>query len=105
MSNRVKIIDRGYESIQGGLSIFALTFGAVGVGASADFHFLKSEADLSAFGAEFYPVLITVGLSVFLGAMVLKGIGAWVHNKFWLKIELAEKLHGLASRIDPRRSN
>lgn len=105
MSNRVNIIDRGYENIQGALSIIALTFGALGAGGAIDFYFLKAEADLSAFGAEFYPALITTGLSVFAVTMVLKLAGVWVHNKFWLKIELAEKLHGLASRIDPRRSN
>jgi len=41
MSNRVNIIDRGYENIQGGLSIIALTFGALGAGGAIDFYFLK----------------------------------------------------------------
>lgn len=95
--------DAVYENIQGVLSMFALTFGALGFVGAADFYFLKSEADLSAFGAEFYPALIATGLSLFAVIMVLKGIGAWVHNSFWLKIEFANKLTALAERVDPRR--
>lgn len=95
--------DATYENIQGVLSVFALTFGALGIGGAADFHFLKSEADLSAFGAEFYPALIATGLGVFVVTMVLKGIGAWIHNSFWLRIEFANKLTALAERVDPRR--
>lgn len=92
-----------YDSVQGVLSWFSLTLGATWIGASADFHFLKSEADLSAFGAEFYPALI--GWSGF-GFALIAGIQIWgyvVENKFWLKVELANRLHGLASKVDPRR--
>lgn len=95
--------DTVYENTQGVLSILALTFGALGIGGAIDFYMLKSEADLSAFGAEFYPALIATGLSVFAIAMVLKGIGAWVQNSFWLRIEFANKLTALAERVDPRR--
>jgi len=95
--------DTVYENTQGVLSMFALTFGALGAGGAIDFHFLKSEADLSAFGAEFYPALIATGLSVFAVAMVLKLVGASVHNSFWLRIELSNKLYSVAERVDPRR--
>lgn len=100
-----KVINRDtvYENTQGVLSMLALTFGALGFVGAADFYFLKSEADLSAFGAEFYPALIATGLSVFAVTMSIKLVGALVHNHFWLRIEFANKLTALAQKIDPRR--
>lgn len=92
-----------YDNVQGVLSWFSLTLGATWVGASIDFHFLKAEADLSAFGAEFYPLLI--GWSGF-GFALVAGIQLWGYlakNKFWLKVELSNKLYSFADKVDPRR--
>lgn len=94
---------RTYENIQGGLSILALTFGALLVGGSADFYFLKAETDLSAFGAEFYPALIGVSLSIFAVVMLLKLWGAFAFNGFYLKIQISNFLYKMANKIDPRR--
>ena len=103
----IRVINRSksYNAIQGVLGTFGLVFGAMFVGGSIDYFMLKSEADLSAFGAELYPALLSfsgIGLAVVLGLMAW---GYVVQNKFWVKIEIAETLHRLASKIDPRRSN
>jgi|SRR6056297_1971364 len=94
-----------YNAVQGVLGTFGLTFGALFVGGSVDYYMLKSEADLSAFGAELYPTLLSfsgIGLAVVVGLMAW---GYVVHNKFWVKIEIAETLRRVASKIDPRRGN
>ena len=100
-----KVINRSsaYAATQGVLGTLGLTFGALTAGASIDFFMLKSEADLSAFGAELYPALITAGL-VGLGATVALMVwGYLVHNRFWLRIDLANNLRSLAEKVDPRR--
>ena len=102
-ARRINSTGSTYETFQGVLGWFSLPLGATWVGASIDFHLLKSEADLSAFGAEFYPALI--GWSGF-GFALVAGIQIWgyvVENKFWLKVELANRLHRFADKVDPRR--
>jgi len=96
---------RTYENIQGVLSTFALAFGALFVGAGIDYTMLKSEADLSAFGAELYPTLIGVSGLAFAVIILLKLWGAFALNGFYLKIQIAEKFYSLANTIDPRRKS
>jgi len=102
-NTKIRNTDTAYEAIQGSLSVVTLVAGASAAGASIDFFMLKSEADLSAFGAEFYPVLISGSFTVAGIAIALKLLGHANKNQFWLRIELANKLNRLSSRIDPRR--
>lgn len=95
--------NRVHDNIQGVLSTIALATGATATAVSIDFYMLKSEADLSAFGAEFYPTLITASFAIFGVTMALKVWGHLANNHFWLRIEFANKLTALAERVDPRR--
>jgi len=95
--------NRAYENIQGVLSTLALMFGAVAAGVGIDHYMLKAEADLTAFGAEFYPTLFAYSLIGFSIVVVAKVWGHLAQNRFWLKIELSNNLHRIADRIDPRR--
>ena len=42
--------------------------------------------------------------SVGLMAVAIKLAMGWFSNKFWVKIQIANKLHALAGKIDPRRN-
>lgn len=95
--------NRVHENIQGVLSTIALVSGAIAAGASIDFNMLRAEADLSAFGAQHYPTIITASFAIFGVTMALKLWGHLANNGFWLRIELSNKLYSVAERVDPRR--
>jgi len=103
MNTKIINRDTAYDAIQGSLSIVALIAGASAIGASIDFYMLQSEADLTALGAQLYPVLISGGFTVLAITIALKLLGHANNNKFFLRIRLANTLSRLSSRIDPRR--
>ena len=94
---------RTYDNIQGLLSYAVLLSGAVGVAFWVDYNNLLGADDLSVWGYAYGPVIFQTFFGVFAVALIAKLWGAWVHNKFWLKAEIADKLHAIADKIDPRR--
>ena len=94
---------RTYDNIQGLLSYAVLIGGAIGVALWIDYHQLLGENDLSSWGYSYAPVIFQTFFGIFAVALVAKLWGGWVHNKFYLKIEIADKLHAFADKIDPRR--
>ena len=94
---------RTYDNIQGLLSYAVLIGGAIGVAFWVDYYELLAESDLSTWGYSYGPVIFQTFFAIFAVALVAKLWGGWVYNKFWLKIEIANKLHATAEKIDPRR--
>ena len=94
---------RTYENIQGLLSYAVLIGGAVGFTFWVDYYQLLGENDLTSWGYTYTPVIFQTFFGVFAVALIAKLWGGWVHNKFYLKIEIADKLHAFADKIDPRR--
>lgn len=94
---------RTYENIQGLLSYTVLLSGAIALAFTLEYNNLVSEKDITAWGLQNVPVIFNTAWVIFGIAIIAKVWGAWIENKFWLKVELADKLHALAYRIDPRR--
>lgn len=94
---------RTYDTIQGLLSYVVLFSGAIAVALSADYYFLVQENDITAWGLKHTPVIFNTAWAIFAIAIVAKVWGFWIENKFWLKGEIADKLHQIANKIDPRR--
>lgn len=94
---------RTYENIQGLLSYTVLLSGGVALAFTLEYNNLVSEKDITAWGLQNVPVIFNTAWAIFGIAIIAKVWGAWVENKFWLKGKIADKLHALAYRIDPRR--
>lgn len=94
---------RTYDNIQGALTYAVLVSGFVALTFAIDLSDRVALGDLTAWGATYVPQIIAVSSIVFGLAVIAKAWGAWVHNKFWIKKDLADKLHLVAYRIDPRR--
>jgi len=94
---------RTYENIQGLLSYAVLIGGTIGFAFWVDYYQLLGENDLTSWGYTYTPVIFQTFFGIFAVALIAKLWGAWVHNKFWLKAEIADKLHAIADKIDPRR--
>jgi hypothetical protein len=94
---------RTYETIQGLLSYAVLISGIVGFAFWVDYSNLLGANDLSTWGYSYGPVIFQTFFGVFAVALIAKLWGAWVHNKFWLKVEIADFLQKMSVRIDPRR--
>jgi hypothetical protein len=98
-----QMTQRTYDNIQGLLSYAVLIGGAVGFAFWVDYYELLGASDLSTWGYSYGPVIFQTFFGIFAVALIAKLWGAWVHNKFWLKVEIADKLHAIAEKIDPRR--
>ena len=98
-----QMTQRTYDNIQGLLSYAVLITGAVGFAFWVDYHELLGASDLSTWGYSYGPVIFQTFFGIFAVALVAKLWGAWIHNKFWLKVEIADKLYNTAYKIDPRR--
>lgn len=94
---------RTYDNIQGLLSYAVLIGGLMGLMFWVDYYQLLGENSLSSWGHAYTPVIFQTFFGVFAVASIAKLWGAWVYNKFWLKIEIANRLHTTADKIDPRR--
>lgn len=94
---------RTYDNIQGLLSYGVLLGGAIGFAFMVDYYQLLGANDLTPWGYAYAPVIFQSFLGLFAISLVAKLWGGWVYNKFWLKAEIADKLHRTADRIDPRR--
>lgn len=92
-----------YENIQGILSYGVLLGGAIGVALWVDYYQLLNANDLTPWGYAYTPVIFQSFFALFAVSLIAKIWGAWVHNKFWLKIEIADKLRNTADKLDPRR--
>ena len=92
-----------YETIQGVLSYVVLLSLAVALTFTIDYHNLLGANDLTTWGKQFMPPFFNTAWAIFALALVAKVWGSWIHNRFWLKLELAKKLHATADKLDPRR--
>lgn len=92
-----------YENIQGLLSYAVLISGAIALVFTLDYNNLVIEKDITAWGLQNVPIIFNTAWAIFGIAIIAKAWGAWVQNKFWLKAQLADKLHNTANKIDPRR--
>ena len=98
-----KMSSRTYEIIQGVLSYVVLMSLALAATFTIDYNNLLGANDLTAWAREFMPPFIITTWAIFAVAVVVKLWGAWVQYRFWYRIDLSNKLHALAERIDPRR--
>jgi len=94
---------RTYENIQGLLSYAVLISGAIALALTLEYNNLVLENDITAWGLQNVPTIFNTAWAIFGVAIIAKVWGAWVHNKFWLKVEIADKLYNTAYKIDPRR--
>lgn len=94
---------RAYDNIQGLLSYGVLIGGAIGFTFWADYNFRLLDNDLTAWGYAYVPTIYNSFFTLFAVSLIAKLWGGWVHNKFWLKARLADKLHATAYKLDPRR--
>ena len=94
---------RTYENIQGLLSYAVLLSGGVALAFTLEYNNLVFENDITAQGLQILPVIFNTAWAIFAVAIIAKAWGAWVQNKFWLKVEIADKLYNTAYKIDPRR--
>ena len=98
-----KMSSRTYEIIQGVLSYVVLMSLALAATFTIDYNNLLGANDLTAWAREFMPPFIITTWAIFAVAVVVKLWGAWVQYRFWYRIDLSNKLHALAERIDTRR--
>jgi hypothetical protein len=98
-----KMSSRTYENVQGVLSYVVLLSLAIAATFTIDYNNLLGANDLTAWAREFMPPFIITTWAIFAVAVVAKVWGALVHFGFWYRIDLSNKLHALAERIDPRR--
>ena len=98
-----KMTSRTYENIQGVLSYIVLFSVAIALTFTVDYYDLLAVSDLSVWGKTFMPPFIIGAWTIFGLAVVAKVWGAVVHFNFWYRIDISNKLHDLANRIDPRR--
>lgn len=94
---------RAYDNIQGLLSYGVLIGGTIGLVFWIDYHQLLGANDLTSFGYTYTPIIWQIFFGLFAVSLIAKAWGAWVYNNFWLKARLADRLHAIAYRIDPRR--
>lgn len=94
---------RAYDNIQGLLTYAVLVPATLALVFWVDSIGLIAVGDYSDFGYEFMPRIITALLVISALAVIAKTWGAWVHNNFWIRARLADKLHNTAYQIDPRR--
>ena len=98
-----KMSQRTYDNIQGVLSYVVLLSLAIAVTFTIDYNNLLGANDLTSWAREFMPPFIVTTWAIFAVAVVVKLWGAWVQYRFYYRIDLSNKLHNLAERIDPRR--
>lgn len=104
LGNRIdKLTQRSYDTIQGLLSYVVLISLAIAVTFTVDYTQLLGANDTTAWAREFMPPFIITTWAIFAIAVVAKLWGAWVQYRFWYRIDLSNKLHALAEKIDPRR--
>jgi len=94
---------RTYDNIQGALTYAVLASGTFALVFWLDSVNLIAVGDYSNFGYEVMPKVIATLIAIFAVALIAKVWGAWVHNNFWIRARLADKLHNTANQIDPRR--
>ena len=94
---------RTYDNIQGLLTYAVLVPATLALVFWVDSIGLIAVGDYSNFGYEVMPKVIGGLLVIFGLAVIAKVWGAWVHNNFWIRARLADKLHNTAYQIDPRR--
>lgn len=94
---------RTYDNIQGLLSYAVLLSGFIAFAFTLEYHNLLNAMDLSEFGKTYLPPFINTAWAIFALAVIAKLWGGWVHNKFWLKMEIADWFYKMSVRIDPRR--
>lgn len=89
-----------YELAQGLLS-YVLLF-AVAIGATFTFEYfsLISANDLSGWGANNLPNIITIAWGVAVVALVSKAWGSWVAFGRYYRKTLSQKLHALAYKLE-----
>lgn len=92
-------MNKAYDITQGLLS----WIGFLALGVAFPFT-LEALGAINALGynqyvAETALIFSLVGIS----AVSVKLVMGWASNKFWIKIRIADKLHAIAYRIDPRR--
>ena len=94
---------RAYDNIQGVLSYVVLFSLAIAGTFTAEYYSLLNAMDLSDWGKQYLVPFIAGAWAVFAVAIIAKAWGAWVSYRFWYRIDLSNKLHALAEKIDPRR--
>jgi hypothetical protein len=94
---------RTYDNIQGALTYAVLASGTFALLFWLDSVNLIAVGDYSEFGYQVMPKVIGTLFVIFGLAVIAKVWGAWVHNRFWFRVRLADKLHNTAYKIDPRR--
>ena len=93
----------GYEVTQGVLSFVVLISLAFAGTFTLEYYNLLNAMDLTPWGKSFMPPFFITAWVIFALAVVAKLWGGWVQNKFWLKVDLADKFYSVGNRIDPRR--
>lgn len=94
---------RTYDTIQGLLSYAVLFSGAIALAFTLEYNNLIFENDITPWGRQNLPIIFNTAWAIFAVAIVAKVWGFWIENKFWLKGDIADKLHAFADKIDPRR--
>lgn len=92
-----------YDNIQGLLSYGIMIGGLIGFAFWADYNQLLSDNDVSPWGYAYAPIIYQSFFALFAVSLIAKLWGSWIHNRFWLKVEIADKLHAIADKLDPRR--
>ena len=93
----------GYEVTQGVLSFVVLISLTLAGTFTLEYYNLLNAMDLTPWGKSFMPPFFITAWVIFALAVVAKLWGGWVQNKFWLKVDLADKFYSVGNRIDPRR--
>jgi hypothetical protein len=93
----------GYEVTQGVLSFVVLISLALAGTFTLEYYNLVNAMDITSWGMTYVPVIFNTAWVIFALAVVAKLWGGWVQNKFWLKVDLADKFYSVGNRIDPRR--
>lgn len=92
-----------YERIQRVLSSVLFFSFAVGLFFSVDLYFLGLENDISPWGLEYVPQIISISFGVSAVMLILKIWGGVVRYKFAVRAMVAQRLHGYSKRINPGR--
>lgn len=94
---------RAYDNIQGVLSYVVLISLAIAGTFTMEYYNLLNAMDLTPYGKSFMPPFFMTAWAIFALAVIAKLWGGWVHNKFWIQLDLANKFYAVAEKIDPRR--